>query len=335
MNEYFQRYFANLASIATAALVLLAAWWIYEERERAKEERLLLEKRYAKLLEIREDGHPVDDSKAYQLATAYKEQVELAKQLATAWKEVAKERGERIKLTGETIVSVDKSKETQKGNDYEFLTEQGKKGFSLNEIRVAGTDSPPIGYVLVKKDGEVQKGTYAFEIHVESVQLKDDLTGKIRVVSRAFLVPKQNGLAGKRRPDLKQWKDEPYQLPVTGGNVLIDPQEPIVPIIKEKGLVWWPMNLNVGLGVFSVNGITESRTMADVTLLGYGLSKQNLDWKFLNIGINHSNDYGIGMHLSPLTWRPAPDTLTNTYLGPGYWSDAENQGYFMGVQVGL
>lgn len=335
MNEYLSKYFANLASFATAGMLILFGWYVYEERERTKAERLLLEKRYNALLETKQVGEPLGETGAYQLATAYKEQVQLTKDLALAWKDFSVERGERIKYNGQTTVSVDKSAEKQQGNDYEFLTKEGKNGFSLNELRVAGEDSPPIGYILVKKDGQVTKGTYAFDIRIDSVQLKDDLTGKIRVVTRAFLVPKENGLAAKRRTDLKKWEGEAYQLPVTGGEIHVDPHEPLVPTIKERGLVWWPMNLNVGLGLFSVNGDTESRTMADTTLLGWGYSKQNLDFKILNVGINHSNSYGIGGHITPLTWRFAPDILVNTYSGIGYWSDADHDGYFLGIQVGL
>lgn len=335
MNVYWSKYLANLSAIVTAAFIVMLGWWLYEEREQAKRERLLLEERYSKLLETKEDGEKLGDKEGYQLATIYKEQIILARELAEAWKELATERGERIKINSQTLVTIGKNVEEQSNSDYEFLTEQGKRGFALNELRISGKDSPAIGYILIRKDGRVRKGTYAFDVKIESVQLKDDLTGKIRVVSRAFLVPREDGLADKRRPDLKKWKGVEYPLPITGGVIEVDPLEPLVPAIKPRTLIWWPMNLNAGIGLFSTRGHTESRGMADVSLLGYGTSKQDLDWKFINLGLNYSNDYGLGFHILPLTWRPSPNILTNTYLGPGYWNDGNFQGYTIGVQVGL
>lgn len=336
IKEYLAKYFTNLASIITLAGVVFLGWHMWNAQELARKERLLLEERYSRLIGSKVSGEKLGDSKAYQLAVEYKEQVKLAKELAKEWKELAIERGERVKLKSNAEINIEENATEQKGHDYEFLTKKGKKGYTLNELRIDGEDSPPIGYVLVKKNGKVFKKNYKFKIKVESVQLKDDLTGKVRVVSRAFLVPLENGLAEKRRPDLKKWKGEKYPLNVSGGVTTVDPHEPLVPEINEKGMVYWPMNANVGLGVFSVGGDTESRTMFDLSLLGYGYSKQDLDWKFLNLGINHSNDYGVGIHISPFTYRFAPDILTNTYFGPGYWDNGnKDRGYFFSLQVGL
>jgi len=335
INEYLAKYFTNLVSILTLAGMVFFGWHFYNEQELARQERLLLEERYARLLETRDEGELLEAG-AYQLASLYKEQAVLAKELAEQWRDLAIERDERIKLKSDTNIDISENVEEQEGNDYEFLTKEGKNGYTLNELRIAGKDSPAIGYVLVKKDGKVFKKNYNFDIRVESVQLKDDLTGKIRVVSRAFLVSKENGLAEKRRPDLKQWKGEKFPLEISGGTTTIDPQEPLVPEIKNKGFIFWPMNLNAGLGLFSVEGQTESRIMGDVSLMGYGLSKRDMDWKLLNVGVNYSNQHGIGLHFSPFKYRPLKNTLTNTYIGPGYWSDGDkNQGFYLGIQVGL
>lgn len=334
-KEYLAKYFTNLVSVITLAGMILLGWKVYEDHQYNKEQRKLLEDRYGKLTNTREESVQINEHVA-QLASVYKEQVELAKEVALAWKELAVERGERIKLTTATTVAIPETIEKQEKSDYAFLTPEGKKGYNLNELRIEGKDSPPIGYVLVKNDGEVYKKNYQFEIKVESVQLKDDLTGKIRVVSRAFLVPLENGLADDKRPDFKKWKDQPYQLKVTGGETTIDPQEPIINLNKTKGFVPWTYNLNGGFGVFSTKGgEIDTKAMTDVNLAGYGTSKQDLDWKFLHLGVNYSSKGGIGFHLLPFSYRPLSSILTNTYIGPGMYVEPDSYGYLLGLNIGF
>ena len=334
VKETLVKSISNIMTIFAVAGVVYGGWYTYQASERAKAERLLLEERYGKLRGTEDVGEKFDDGSA-QLTSRYKEQAEIQKNIARMWQELAVERGERIKSMATATTTVTANTQKQVGADYVYLTENGKLGYTLNELNIAGDDSPPIGYILTTQDGKVVKKNYEFEIKVETVQIKDDLTGKIRMVSRAYLVPRENGLAEKRRPDFKKWKGERFNLNVTGGETEIDPYEPIVGMDSDPGFVYFPFNANVGLGAFSVGADVESRSMFDVTLLGYGINKRDLDWKLMNIGLNYSDVYGIGLHVTPLTYRMFPDTFTNTYTGIGYWSDTENSGYFLGIQVGL
>ncbi len=333
-KEYTAKYFTNLVSVATLVGVLFFGWNFWEDRQREKADRLLLEERYAKLTDTRTEGVQLTALVA-QLATMYKDQAELSKDVALAWKDLALERGERVKLKTETIVTVDPTVEKQPKADYTFLTPEGKDGYTLNELRIAGKDSPAIGYVMVKNDGEVYKKNYKFEVRVESVQLKDDLTGQIRIVSRAFLVPLENGLADKKRPDLKKWVGEKFPLKVTGGETVVDPQEPMVTLSKVKGFVPWAMNLNAGFGLFGSRTGLDTKAMVDTNLMGYGVSKRDLDWKFLHLGVNYSSNGGLGFHLTPFSYRPLPSILTNTYVGPGAFMTPDLYGYFIGLNVGF
>jgi hypothetical protein len=334
-KEHLSKYFTNLVSALTLAGVTLFVWNFWEDRQLEKQQRQTLEERYGKLTNTQEAFVQLSQTMA-QLATSYKEQAELAKEVALGWKELAVERGERIKLKSETIVTVDPTVEKQEDSDYTFLTPEGSKGYSLNELRIAGQDSPAIGYILVKNDGEVYKKNYKFEVRVEQVQLKDDLTGKIRIVSRAFLVPLENGLAEEKRPDLKKWKGEEYPLKVTGGETVVDPQEPMITLTQTKGFVPWSLNLNAGFGIFGAKGgELDTKATVDTNLAGYGISKQNLDWKFGHIGANYSTVSGLGLHLTPFSYRPLPAYLTNTYIGPGLYVTPDNYGYFLGLNVGF
>ena len=153
-------------------------------------------------------------------------------------------------------------------------------------------------------------------IKVETIHLKDDLTGRVRVISRAF------------GPD-----KEP--IPLDGGIVIIDPQEPLAPHQAAKAWVWLPLNLNAGLAAAGAKGALESRLMADVTLVGYGRSKQNLDYKFAGIGGNYNELSGLGLNITPASFRPMPNTLTNTYLGAGWYINSIENNYFINLSVGF
>lgn len=335
VKMYFIRYLTHVASIITLCGAVFLGYNFYEDKLKERDERKALEERYGKLTDTHEAFVQINSQLA-QLATLYKDQAELAKDVALGWKDLAVERGERIKATSSTTASVENNLESDDKSDYTFLTPEGKKSYSLNELRIEGKDSPALGYILVKNDGSVHKKNYKFEIHVESVQLKDDLTGKIRVVSRAFLVPLENGLAGDRRPDLKKWEGQKYPLTVTGGETVVDPQEPILPMNTKKGFVPWTMNVNGGFGLFGNNkGELDSRAMLDTNLFGYGYSKRDLDWKLLHLGIDYSAKGGLGLHLMPFSYRPVPRLFTNTYLGPGAFITPDAQGYFLGLNIGF
>lgn len=334
LAEGFARYLQNTGSLISFGLLILLGLYVWTEKERDREERLLLEKRYAKLIDTKVSAEELE--KVTQLATSYKEQATLAKKVALEWKNLAINRGERIKLLDTTDVIIPDFDYSQQGNDYFFQTKEGLKSFYINELRINGENSPPIGYILVHKDGKVSKKNYKFTIKLESVQLKDDLTGEIRVVTRAFFVANENGLAEKRRKDLKKWKDEKFQLDTIGGEIIVDPHEPLVSISKEKGWLILPLNVNPGLGVFGVGRGAESKFTLDTNLYGYGYSKRDLDWKILHVGMNYNDSSGLGFHITPASYRLFPDTLTNTYIGAGFFLDSnDNQGYYLGVNVGF
>ncbi len=69
--------------------------------------------------------------------------------------------------------------------------------------------------------------------------------------------------------------------------------------------------------------------------MGYGYSKRDLDFKLLQLGVQHEKEDGAGLTFTPVLWRPLDDTLPNTYIGPGISVDKSGQNYFFGIQVGF
>ena len=55
-----------------------------------------------------------------------------------------------------------------------------------------------------------------------------------------------------------------------------------------------------------------------VSVMGYGKNKSDLDFRFLQLGVNLSPKFdAIGVNIVPILWRPFPENASNTSFGPG------------------
>lgn len=332
IKEYLAKYFTNVFSVLTLLGCLAFAYKWYHDVEYERTQREELEARYGRLVGTEESGESLGEG-LYQLRTKYLEKSKLEKKGHREWLSLQVAQEERLKSLQKTVLGFGGSTYTQGKPDRVFHTLEGTKGYEMHEIRLQGADSPPLGYVMLKKDGTIQKKSYEIQIEVENARVKDDFTGKVRVVTKAYLIPQEDGLAPRNSE--KSWKGEKIPLEIKGGILEIDPIEPLVPVITTKDFIWWTMNLNGGFGAFGEDGEVVTRAILDVNLVGYGLSKRDLDWKFAHVGVNYSNEKGLGLHIMPFTYRPLPDILTNTYTGVGYYQDTFGKGYFLGLNIGF
>lgn len=296
----------NIVVIVFLVLLLLAGHKIYQDyqtNQRLHQDLIGQNEAYKQL-----------SNKHAQLGTKYRSQEELLQNADERWSEVVKNKNERIKLLSDATFLIGQHYLKTQGPDYYFETKRRTRNYVFNEVRLAGKDSPPIGFVMIKNDGRTYKGTYPFEIKVENLQTIDESTGKIRVFAKAFLIVKKNGLARKRRLDLKKWKNIPYPLKITGGEIVVDPtiRNPSPP----RFFLWNPkLDLSVGVGVDS--GGARLLPGFDVSLMSYGVSKNDSKFKFFGIGINlGAKSEDLDINIKPIYWRPF-NLFSNTYLWPG------------------
>jgi hypothetical protein len=226
LSDAIKTYFIHLMSTVTLLVVLVFGYKFYTMSQKLENERVLLEQRYDKLIGT-EDKYIQLSKQVAQLSTVYQTQKYLKVQLDKFWKEVKLNKKEVVNSTETTVVTVTNNKTKQNKSDYTFISPDGKSDFVLNELHIAGKDSPVVGYILVKKTGQVEKDNYKFQIKLDSVQIKDEKTGKIRVVSKAYILPLENGLADTQ-PGLKKWANQEYPLSVTGGEIIVDPKEEVI-----------------------------------------------------------------------------------------------------------
>jgi len=321
IKKIFEKYIGQLLVMAT---VLGIGFFAYSAYRDATEKR-----KYADLIGTKEKYEQLTKYTA-KLESDYQGQKDLHKRAKRDWAEVSRSKDERIKLLSDATYLIGKHVQKQDGPDYYFQTKRGTRNYVLNELRIAGEDSPPIGYILIKHDGRTYKRNYEFEIHVKNLQTIDEKTGRVKVYSKAYFIAKENGLAKKRRPDLKKWKDVPYPLPIVDGVAYIDPTRPDV---RERFLLWAP-HINGGFNVGANISGAFMRPAINFSTSGYGKSRNDLTWKFVHLGFDVDTDFAEpGLHLMPFSYRPFPSILTNTYIGPGMGWTKSGVNYFFNVNL--
>lgn len=246
---------------------------------------------------------------AAKLEIQYVDQETLKKQLETKFATEKDALEGRIKvLSNATFLIREQARKTGK-SDVVYQGENLK--YVLNEVRF-GNDGPPVGYILIFDDGRVVSKLYNHEIQVNTAISRNEDTGRYDIVSKADYVLKSPSINVNGE---KVWTNKPYPLNIVAGEAFVDPTEPnqLVPHLQL-----WAPHLNGGLSASAgLNGM-QSRPTLDVSLAGYGATKNDLDWKFIQLGVDTDTDFkDPGMHLIPMSYRFWPSVLSNTYVGPG------------------
>jgi len=295
----------------------------------AKEDRTRL---HTELMGEREKFEQISKHIA-RIEIEYAEQAKLKNALLQKWKEVALKNEEQIKLLSDATYLIGRHVERANGPDYFFQTPKKTQNYVYNEITLAGPDSPPIGFVMIKSDGRTYKGVYPFEVRAELLQTVDEETGRTRVFAKAFYVVKDNGLAGKRWLDRKEWKDVAYPLDIVGGSTLVDPTRPAE---SPKKFQFWAPRLNGGANLgFGVDG-SFIFPQVNVSLAGWGRSSHDLDFKFAGLGLAvDPHDFSPSFAFIPVSWRLFQPIFINTYVGPGVGVDQNGYNFFMSVGLGF
>lgn len=252
---------------------------------------------------------------AANLERQYKSQKEMLEVVKQEWDA---ERGSlegRLKLlSNATYLIREKARETGQSD---LIYTGSKMKYLYNEIRFE--DGPPVGYVLIFDDGRVVSKIFNHTIEAKTAISRDEKTGRYSVVAKADFVLRSAHLQN----DGVNWYKRPFPLKIVGGVAHIDPTEPV---ILDKGFQFWALNINGGFNI----GL-DIKPSLGASLMGYGVSDNDLDWKFLHFGIDYTDIDGLGTHVIPVLYRPFPKVLRNTYFGPGFG----NKSLFLGVNVGF
>jgi hypothetical protein len=262
-----------MKEIVFSVLVFLLSGAAFKFYKDSKQSEL----RYQNLIGITEEAELLKGN-ILKLKTEYKRSEDLLAETNKKFKELKVEYDEKVKLVGNLGVSI-KGRET-----------------SNSSIQIDEIDSPEICYL--KED---KLGLYPFRISQDLALIKEDKTGKQKVVVKSYYI---------LDPTVKsKWAGVPYQLVETTGEVRIDPTESL----GAAGIIYFPLNLNLGIN-------TSSQVLGTVTLLGLGRSKEDLDYKLLSVGAGYTGDKITGL-VTLVSARLVPELLTNSYIGVDYSQD--------------
>ncbi len=310
LKQIFIKYIGQILILVSVVGIIMFAYSAWRD---ANEER-----RFAELIGTKTKYEQLTKYTA-KLESNYQSQTALHDKAKKQWGEVSRKKNERIKVLSDATYLIGRHVEKQHGPDYYFETKRGTRNYLINEIRLQGKGSPAIGYILIKNDGRTYKRNYKFEINVQSLQTVDEKTGRIKVYSKAFLVAKEVSPLKKRVKGYDDWYNRPYPLEITGGVAYIDPTTPNT---RSKFFLWAP-HINGGSSVSVGRGEVSIRPSIDLSIAGYGKSKNDLDWKILHLGLDiDTNMKRPGVHIVPFSYRFWPSLLTNSYIGPGVgWAE--------------
>lgn len=203
----------------------------------------------------------------------------------------------------------------RKSGTSDVVYQGDKLKYVLNEVRF-DKEGPPVGYVLIFDDGRVVSKLYNHEIQVNTAISRNESTGRYDIVSKADYVLKSPSINANGE---KVWTNQPYPLDISGGEALVDPTEMNMMVPR---LQLWAPHLNGGASASAGASGVGVRPSIDVSFSGYGVTKNDLDWKFIQLGVDSDTEFkDPGMHLIPFSYRFWPSVLSNTYVGPGLgWS---------------
>lgn len=214
----------------------------------------------------------------------------------------------RIKVLSNATFMIREAAKHSKSSDITYSGDSVK--YVVNELSYE--DGPPIGYILIFDNGEVVTKLYNHEFKVYNAISRNEDTGIYTVLAKATYVLKSPSLKASKD---NNWFNKEFELPITGGSAVIDPTEKNQ---SHPHLHLWAPHINGGLAASLGGGGVELRPLIDLSLAGYGPTKNDLDWKFLSLGIDTDSKFLYpGAHLYPVSYRFFPSLLTNTYLSVG------------------
>lgn len=245
---------------------------------------------------------------AAKLEIQYADEAKMKEELEKRFSKEKDELNGRIKILSNATFLIREKARTNGSSDVVYQGEKTK--YVINEIRF--NDGPAVGYVLIFDDGKVVSKLYNHTIEVNTAVARDEDSGRYSIISKADYVLKSPSINVNGE---KVWTNKPYPLKIIGGTAIVDPTEKNQ---LASGFKLWAPHINGGMSFGAGSSGAFIRPSVDMSFAGYGVTKNDLDWKFIHLGLDVDTEFkDPGMHLIPFSYRFWPSVLTNTYVGPG------------------
>lgn len=313
IRELLIKYFLFVLKITTVFAVCFFVYLNYKSKKDT-------ERRYNDLLGKQEQFNKINDYVA-DLEKKYISEKQLREHLEKSWDKEKKYLKGMIKIISEANFELSSKESSGKisllGNN---------KLIEVSPVLKDNTLGPPLCYVRWDEKDQIYKKVYDFEIKVDTAISKNENNGKYNVLTKANLVLIEKPLLGT------EWYNKQFPLKISNGYSLIDPTEKNM----TNSFYWFVPKLNAGVNLGANNTGFYTRPSMSVSWMGYGLSKNDLKWKFLNTGVDFNTEFNdFGINFMPFMYRPFDSFITNTYVGPGISQSSSGTSYFLGISLGL
>jgi len=271
-----------------------------------------------------------------KLETDYVSEKSLAEQAKKNWQnELAENKKLKDQLRGLASATFSVSQTPVVGAPDKLVP--GPDGYLYQEITyqdAKGKQGPPTGFVKVaNQTGVVTSKLFDHDIQIETAIAVDPKSGKVEVFSKGYYVLREPSLADTDPSSGKtSWKDVRYPLNITGGSLVYSPgAPPAAASYPSRFLVAPHLNAGVFAALTTDQGVEEGAHV-DVTWLGYGRTKNDLDFKFVGLGTDFNKNYG-DVSFVPVSYRvPFIPLISNLWVSPTIGLDVGGKAFGLTVE---
>ena len=255
------------------------------------------------------------------------------KELSKTNKEIVKdieEAGEKIKNIGTIQTEMDTrlSKKLDQVSDHAYKEGTGdyneqyfKQVIASAKDKEGNVIEIPLGWAIFFPNREPEKqwktGIYPLEYYLKIIQTEQK-TGQTNTYTEAWVETDQP----------KEYKDTKFPLTIKEMEFKQEKK-------TDKEFFLWAPHLNLNLD-YSFNSSLDTNVAGGISFstMGYGITKNDLDWKFLEFGFN-TNGEDFTLKLSPFSYnigRHVP-LISNTFIGPFIGFDKEGTSLGIGLSI--
>ena len=233
---------------------------------------------------------------------------------------------EMINKNRETVKLISKVEGSLKGSVEELQLEPvvvEKEKYQVKQFssRISLPEGPPLAWWRVDSQGLAMQGLYEMRFNLMTTLTEQKSKKGYNVYNELWLTT----------TEFEEWKDRPYPIPIDRAEMRW------VPIKQAKAFYSFLPKLDIGLEA-NLAGLKKPALGFSIgaSLMGYGLSEDDLEWRFLRLSAGAVGDK-INLGFAPVSWNLGKHLplVSDLWLYGGIIRELKTNGwrYFIGLST--
>ncbi len=233
---------------------------------------------------------------------------------------------ELIKQNKETVKLINEAEGSLRGSVEELqlepvVVERDRVKLKEFSSQIALPEGPPLAWWRVDDQGLAKQGLYQMRFNLRTTLTEQKSKMGYNVYHELWLTS----------PECEEWKDRPYPIPIDHAEVRW------VPIKRAKAFYAFLPKLDIGLEAgFTGLGKPALGFGIGASLMGYGQSEDDPEWRFLRLSAGAVGDK-INLGFVPLSWNVGKHLplVSDLWLYVGIMRELKTNGwrYFIGLST--